>query len=33
VMHTGRWQDTRRPMRYGEKVLARRGGIARAAKE
>jgi integrase len=33
VMQAGRWKDTRMPMRYGEKVLARRGGIARAAKE
>jgi hypothetical protein len=33
VMQTGRWKDTRMPMRYGEKVLARRGGMARAAKE
>jgi integrase/recombinase XerD len=33
VMQTGRWKDTRMPMRYGEKVLARGGGMARAAKE
>ena len=33
VMQTGRWKDTRMPMRYGEKALARRGGMARAAKE
>jgi integrase len=33
VMQAGRWKDTRMPMRYGEKVLARRGGMARAAKE
>jgi integrase len=31
VMQAGRWRDTRMPMRYGEKVLARRGGMARAA--
>jgi hypothetical protein len=27
-----RWKDTRMPMRYGEKVLASRGAMARAAK-
>jgi integrase len=32
VMQAGRWQDTRMPMRYGEKVLAGRGAMARAAK-
>jgi integrase len=32
VMQAGRWKDTRMPMRYGEKVLASRGGMARAAK-
>jgi integrase len=32
VMQAGRWTDTRMPMRYGEKVLAQRGGMARAAK-
>jgi integrase len=32
VMQAGRWKDTRMPMRYGEKVLATRGGMARAAK-
>jgi integrase len=32
VMQAGRWTDTRMPMRYGEKVLASRGGMARAAK-
>jgi integrase len=32
VMQAGRWKDTRMPMRYGEKVLAQRGGMARAAK-
>jgi integrase len=31
VMEAGRWKDTRMPMRYGEKVLAQRGGMARAA--
>jgi integrase len=33
VMQAGRWKDTRTPMRYGEKVLASRGGMARAAKQ
>jgi integrase len=32
VMQAGRWRDTRMPMRYGEKVLAGRGAMARAAK-
>jgi integrase len=32
VMQAGRWRDTRMPMRYGEKVLASRGEMARAAK-
>jgi integrase len=32
VMQAGRWKDTRMPMRYGEKILATRGGMARAAK-
>jgi hypothetical protein len=32
VMKAGRWKDTRMPMRYGERVLAARGGMARAAK-
>jgi integrase len=32
VMQAGRWRDTRMPMRYGEKVLANRGAMARAAK-
>ena len=32
VMQAGRWRDTRMTMRYGEKVLASRGGMARAAK-
>lgn len=33
VMQAGRWKDTRMPMRYGEKVLAARGAMARAAKQ
>jgi integrase len=33
VMQAGRWKDTRMPMRYGERVLAARGGMARAAEE
>lgn len=32
VMQAGRWKDTRMPMGYGEKVLASRGAMARAAK-
>ena len=32
VMQGGRWADTRTPMRYGERVLASRGAMARAAK-
>jgi integrase len=32
VMQTGRWKDTRMPMRYAERVLAARGGMAQAAK-
>jgi integrase len=32
VMQAGRWRDTRMPMRYGEKILAGRGAMARAAK-
>ncbi len=32
VMQAGRWRDTRMLMRYGEKVLAGRGAMARAAK-
>jgi hypothetical protein len=32
VMQAGRWRDTRMPMRYGEKVLASRGAMARATK-
>ena len=32
VMQAGRWKTNRMPMRYGEAVLAARGGMARAAK-
>ena len=32
VMQAGRWTDSRMPMRYGEKVLASRGAMSRAAK-
>lgn len=31
VMQAGRWKTNRMPMRYGEHVLASRGGMARAA--
>jgi integrase len=31
VMQAGRWKSTHMPMRYSEKVLAARGGMARAA--
>lgn len=31
VMQSGRWKSTRMPMRYGEEVLAARGGMAIAA--
>ncbi len=31
VMQAGRWKSARMPMRYGEQVLAARGGMARAA--
>ena len=31
VMQAGRWKSTHMPMRYGEHVLAARGGMARAA--
>jgi integrase len=31
VMQAGRWKTTHMPMRYGEHVLAARGGMARAA--
>ena len=30
VMQAGRWKNTHMPMRYGEHVLAARGGMARA---
>jgi hypothetical protein len=33
VMREGRWTTVRMPMRYGERVMAARGGMARAAKE
>jgi hypothetical protein len=33
VMQAGRWKTNRMPMRYGEHVLAARGGMARAASE
>ena len=33
VMQAGRWKSTHMPMRYGEQVLASRGGMARAANE
>jgi integrase len=31
VMQAGRWKSNRMPMRYGEHILAARGGMARAA--
>jgi putative toxin-antitoxin system antitoxin component (TIGR02293 family) len=31
VMQAGRWKRTAVPMRYGEDILAARGGVARAA--
>ena len=31
VMQAGRWKSTAMPMRYGEEVLAARGGMAKAA--
>jgi integrase/recombinase XerD len=31
VMQAGRWKSNRMPMRYGENILAARGGMARAA--
>ena len=31
VMQAGRWKSNRMPMRYGEHVLAARGGMAWAA--
>jgi hypothetical protein len=32
VMQAGRWKSQRMPMRYGEHVMAARGGMATAAK-
>jgi integrase len=32
VMREGRWRTVRMPMRYGEQVMAAKGGMARAAK-
>jgi hypothetical protein len=32
VMQAGRWKSNRMPMRYGENVLAARGGMARAGR-
>jgi len=31
IMQAGRWKSSRMPMRYGEEILAARGGMARAA--
>ncbi len=31
IMQAGRWKSSRMPMRYGEEVLAARGGMAKAA--
>ena len=31
IMQSGRWKSSRMPMRYGEEILATRGGMARAA--
>ena len=31
VMQAGMWKSNRIPMRYGQQVLAARGGMARAA--
>jgi integrase len=31
IMQSGRWKSSRMPMRYGEEILAARGGMARAA--
>jgi hypothetical protein len=33
IMHSRRWKSSRMPMRYGEEILAARGGMARAARE
>lgn len=31
IIQSGRWRSSRMPMRYGEEILAARGGMARAA--
>jgi hypothetical protein len=31
IMQSGRWKSSRMPMRYGEEILAARGGMARVA--
>jgi hypothetical protein len=31
IMQSGRWKSRRMPMRYGDEILAARGGMARAA--
>jgi hypothetical protein len=31
IMQSGRWKSSRMPMRYGEEIIAARGGMARAA--
>jgi integrase len=31
IMQAGRWKSSRMPMRYGEEILAARGGMTRAA--
>jgi integrase/recombinase XerD len=31
IMQSGRWKSSRMPMRYGEEILAARGGMTRAA--
>ena len=31
IMQSGCWKPSRMPMRYGEEILAARGGMARAA--
>ena len=33
IMQSGRWKSSRMPMRYGEEILAARGGMARAAQQ
>jgi hypothetical protein len=32
LMQAGLWKDTRMPLRHGERVLASRGAMARAAR-